>query len=87
MVLGDWLMQSAPAGATAEVAKAVVPKYAVAPLANRDPHKVKVNAGSFTWDRCVFEGLKMVTSDGVVLGEIVMVNGNSFDTVLSGFRT
>src|SRR5580692_8539770 len=74
----------AAAAVGAVVVKAVVPKYATAPFANSDPHSVNVNAGSPTFDRCVPDGLKTVTRVGGVDGEIGIVNGSSFDTVLSG---
>ena len=38
-------------------------------------------------DRCVPTWLKIVTSVGVVDGDTVIVNGSSFETVLSGLST
>src|SRR5947209_7949148 len=63
----------AAAGTGADVCpRSVVPNDAVAPFRISEPHKVNVNPGSPTLDRCVPDGLKMVTSVGVVEGETVM---------------
>jgi len=60
-----------------------VPKYAVAPEAKLVPFNVIVNAGPPT---AALVGLISV-SVGVVAGLAVIVNGNVFDTVLSGLST